>query len=55
MTNNRNKLENERLAQHKRQKTNRGVIIVGCGSSSSQNDNSILMLLKLISLICRCY
>jgi lysine/ornithine N-monooxygenase len=36
MINNRNEMENERLAHHKRQKTSRGVMIVGCGSSSSQ-------------------
>jgi hypothetical protein len=36
MTNNRNGMENESPSQHKRRKTNRGVIRVDNGSGSSQ-------------------
>jgi hypothetical protein len=36
MTKNRNEMENTRLSQNKRHKTNRGAISVGTGSSSNR-------------------
>jgi hypothetical protein len=39
MTDNRSEMENARLTQHKRRKTNQGAIRVGSESSSSQNRN----------------